>query len=259
MSYEMAFRLIRSAYFVLHADCLPAATARLHMINIISQFYSDYQNASDATVLPYRVCIRTQISVYRFRQKWWREALHRTRGNQNLVGPKIQTSDKSLKEIKETKLHKRKISNWQAKTQAQWKLLPLRLNDSGEKPGGKQNKHNAWSRSSAAYILHKNTISAPELWQQIQTCLIASSQKLNNTDFGQMSQIHLKRCSSCLNMTFFCCFFPEQNDLNRSHMDVGEVLQMNNSSRASTTKLQLGPAPHLLCPVGKSIEGLPWN
>lgn len=50
MSYEMAFRLIRSTYFVLHADCLPAATARLHMINIISQFYSDYQNASDATV-----------------------------------------------------------------------------------------------------------------------------------------------------------------------------------------------------------------
>lgn len=57
----------------------------------------------------------------------------------------------------------------------------------------------------------------------------------------------------------FFAVFPEQNDLNRSHMDVGEVLQMNNSSRASTTKLQLGPAPHLLCPVGKSIEGLPWN
>lgn len=71
MSYEMAFRLIRSAYFVLHADCLPATTARLHMINIISQFYSDYQNASDKTILsvPYRVCIHMQISVYRFRQK----------------------------------------------------------------------------------------------------------------------------------------------------------------------------------------------
>ena len=71
MSYEMAFRLIRSAYFVLNADCLPATTARLHMINIISQFYSDYQNASDKTILsvPYRVCIHMQISVYRFSQK----------------------------------------------------------------------------------------------------------------------------------------------------------------------------------------------
>ena len=37
-----------------------------------------------------------------------------------------------------------------------------------------------------------------------------------------------------------CFFFPEQNDLNRSHMDAGEVLQMNNSSRASAMKLQLG-------------------
>ena len=124
---------------------------------------------------------------------------------------------------------------------------------------------NTQTRSSARRRLLIFCIKIPSVLQSYDSryrrVLIALSQKQNNTDFGQMSQIHSKRCSSCLNMTglIFVFLFLSKNDLNRSHMDVGEVLQMNNSSRASTTELQLGPARHLLCPVGKSIEGLPWN
>lgn len=39
-------------------------------------------------------------------------------------------------------------------------------------------------------------------------------------------------------------------------MDDGEVFKMNNSSSVYAMKLQLGQAPHLLCPVRKSIQDL---
>lgn len=92
----------------------------------------------------------------------------------------------------------------------------------------------------AAYVLHKTAISAKDL---VQTFLLALSWKAKQHWF----------CTDVLNtfedaaVAWTWQFFPEQNDLNRSHMDGGEVLKMNNSSRVSAMKLQLRAASIVSC------------
>lgn len=83
--------------------------------------------------------------------------------------------------------------------------------------------HTVFRLYKPAYVLHKKCHQCERDGIDICFSFITKSK---TTQILDRCSKYIWRCSSCLNM-----FFPEQNCLNRNHMDGCEVLQMNNSSR----------------------------